>query len=145
MGLEENKAVVRRFVEEVQSQHRLELVDEVFDTDYIDHAVPVGTPPTRGTGYFKPFYTMLLQAFPDTQVTIHDQIAEGDKVTTRKILRGTHRGEFMGIPPTGKEIELLIIDIFRVTGGKLAEHWGTWDRLSILEQLGAMPAPKGKG
>ncbi len=145
MGLEENKAVVRRFVEEVQSQHRLELVDELFDSDYIDHAVPVGTPPTQGTEYFKQFYTMILRAVPDTQVTFHDQIAEGDKVTTRKTLRGTHRGEFMGTPPTGKEIELLIIDIFRVTGGKLAEHWGAWDRLSLLEQLGAMPAPKGKG
>ncbi len=146
MGLEENKAVVRRFVEEVQSQHRLDLVDELFAPDYIDHAVPVGMPAAQGTGYFKQFYTTMLRAVPDMQVTIHDQIAEGDKVTTRKTLRGTHRGEFMGIPPTGKEIELLIIDIFRVNGGKLAEHWGAWDRLSILEQLGAMPAPgQGKG
>ena len=142
MGLEENKAVVCRFVEEVQSQHRLDLVDELFDPDYIDHAVPVGMPPARGTGYFKQFYATMLRAFPDTHVTIHDQIAEGDKVTTRKTFRGTHQGEFMGIPPTGKEIELLVIDIFRVTKGKLAEHWGAWDRLSLLEQLGAMPAPK---
>jgi steroid delta-isomerase-like uncharacterized protein len=145
MGLEENKAVVRRFVEEVQSKHRLDLVDELFDPDYIDHAVPAGTPPAQGTGYFKQFYTKMLRAFPNMQGTIHDQIAEGDKVTTRKTFRGTHRGEFMGIPPTGKEVELLIIDIFRVTRGKLAEHWGAWDRLSLLEQLGAMPASKGKG
>ncbi len=145
MGLEEDKAAVRRFVVEVQSQHRLELVDELFAPDYIDHAVPLGMPPAQGTGYFKQFYTKKLRAFPNMQGTIHDQIAEGDKVTTRKTFRGTHQGEFMGIPPTGKEIELLVIDIFRVTGGKLAEHWGAWDRLSMLEQLGAMPPLKGKG
>ena len=140
MGVEENKAVVRRFVEEVQSQHKVELVDELFDPDYIDHAVPLGMPPARGTGYFKQFYNAMLQAFPDLHATIHDQIAEGDKVTTRKAFRGTHRGEFMGIPPTDKKSELLVIDIFRVTDGRLAEHWGTWDNLSLLQQLGAMPA-----
>jgi steroid delta-isomerase-like uncharacterized protein len=145
MGLEENKVVVRRFVEEVQSQHRLDLVDELFDPDYIDHAVPAGMPPAQGTGYFKQFYTMMLQAFPNVHATIHDQIAEGDKVTTRKTFRGTHQGEFMGIPPTGKDIELLVIDVFRVNSSKLVEHWGAWDRLSMLEQLGAMPPPKGKG
>jgi steroid delta-isomerase-like uncharacterized protein len=144
MGLEENKAVVRRFVEEVQSQHRLDLVDELFAPDFLT-VVPTGMPPApRGTAYFKQFYTTMLQAFPDLQVTIHDQIAEGDKVTTRKTLRGTHQGEFMGIPPTGKEVELLVIDIFRVTRGKLSEHWGTWDRLSLLEQIEAMPPSKGK-
>ncbi len=144
MDLEANKAAVRRFVEEVQSQHRLDLVDELFDPDYIDHAVPVGMPPARGTGYFKQFFTMMLQAMPDARATIHYQNAEGDKVTTRKTLHGTHRGEFMGISPTGKEVELLVIDIFRVTGGKLSEHWGTWDRLSILEQIEVMPPSKGK-
>ncbi len=122
MDLEENKAVVRRFVEEVQSQHRLDLVDELFDPDYIDHAVPLGMPPAQGTAYFKRFFTMMLQALPDAHAIIHDQIAEGDKVTTRKTFHGTHQGEFMGIPPTGKEVELLVIDIFRVTGGKLSEH-----------------------
>ncbi len=144
MSLEENKAAVRRFVEKVQSQHRLDLVDELFDPDYIDHAVPLGMPPAQGTEYFKRFFTMMLQALPDARATIHDQIAEGDKVTTRKTFHGTHEGEFMGIPPTGKEVELLVIDIFRVTGGKLSEHWGTWDRLSILEQIEAMPPSKGK-
>ncbi len=141
MGLEENKTVVRRFVEEVQSQHRFDLLDELFDPDYLDYAVPVGMPPAQGTGYFKQFYTTMLRALPDARATIHDQIAEGDKVTTRKTFHGTHRGEFMGIPPTGKAVELLIIDIFRVTGGKLSEHWGAWDNLSLLQQLGAMPAP----
>ncbi len=145
MGLEENKAVVRRFVEEVQSQHRLELVDELLAPDFLT-VVPTGMPPApRGTAYFKQFYTTMLQAFPDLQVTIHDQIAEGDKVTTRKTMRGTHRGEFMGIPPTGKEVELLVIDIFRVTGGKLVEHWGVWDRLSILYQIESVPLPERKG
>lgn len=142
--LEDHKAVVRRFVEEVQSQHRIELADEVFAPDYIDHAVPLGTPPARGPGYFKQFYTAMLQAFPDLHATIHDQVAEGDKVATRKTFRGTHRGEFMGIPPTGKEIELLVIDIFRIANGKIVEHWGAWDRLNILERLGVKPAP-GRG
>jgi predicted SnoaL-like aldol condensation-catalyzing enzyme len=75
MSVEDNKAVVRRFVEEVQSQHRLELVDDLIDPDYIDHAVPAGQPPVRGPAYFKQFFTMMIQAFPDVHATIHDQIA----------------------------------------------------------------------
>ncbi len=144
MRQEENKAAVRRFVDEVQSQHKLELVDELLSPDYIDHAVPLGMPPAQGTAHFKQFFTMMLQAFPDVHATIHDQIAEGDKVTTRKTFQGTHQGEFMGIPPTGKKVELLIIDIFRVNNGKLSEHWGAWDRLGILEQIEAIPTSEGK-
>ena len=107
MGLEENKAVVHRFVEEVQSQHRLDLVDGLSAPDYINHAVPVGMPATQGTGYFKQFYATILRGFPDVQVTIHDQIAEGDKVTTRKTMRRTHRGEFMGYHQPAKRLSSL--------------------------------------
>jgi len=140
MGNEGNRAVVRRFVEEVQSDHRMDLVDELFSPDYLDHAVPLGMAPQRGPGYFNRFYAGMLTAFPDVRFTIVDQVAEGDKVATIKTARGTHLGEFMGVGPTGREIELPVIDVFRVAEGKLVEHWGAWDNLRFLQQIGAAPA-----
>lgn len=139
---EQNKAVVRRFVEEVQHQHRLDLVDQLFDPSYSDHASGPGIVP--GIEGFKQFFAMTLRAFPDLQVTIHDMIAEGDKVVTRKTFHGTHKGDFAGVPPTGKQFELGVIDIFRVVKGRLAEHWMQADFLGLMQQLGALPAP-GKG
>ncbi len=140
MGDEGNKAVVRRFVEEVQSDHRMDVVDELFSPEFLDHAVPLGMAPQRGSGHFKQFYAGMLAAFPDVRFTIVDQVAEGDKVATIKTARGTHRGEFMGVRPTGREIELPVIDVFRVAEGKLVEHWGAWDNLRLLQQIGAAPA-----
>jgi predicted ester cyclase len=69
---------------------------------------------------------------------IHDQIAEGDKVVTRKVFHGTHRGELMGIPPTGREVQIEVIDIVRVEGGQIVEHWNVVDRRGLLQQLGAL-------
>jgi predicted ester cyclase len=80
-------------------------------------------------------------AFPDFRAVIHDQIAEGDKVVTRKIFHGTHRGELMGIGPTGREVQIEVIDIVRVEGGQIVEHWNVVDRLGLLQQLGALPEP----
>ncbi len=143
---ESAKAVVRRFVEQVQDQHRLELVDELFDPKYIDHATPGGRPPAAGTDpvdSFKLFFSAMLRAFPDLRVTIEDQIAEGDKVVTRKMFRGMHSGDFMGVPPSGRRLELEVIDIFRVRRGRLAEHWAQLDVMAVLRQIGAVPGRPG--
>ncbi len=139
MSTEENKAVVRRFVEEVQSHHKLELVDQLFDPSYNDHASGPGMVP--GIEGFKQFFGAMLQAFPDFHATIHDQIAEGDKVVTRKTFEGTHKGDYMGAPPTGKQFELGVIDIFRVANGRIVEHWMQGDRLGLMQQLGMIPPP----
>jgi steroid delta-isomerase-like uncharacterized protein len=139
MSVEENKAVVKRFIEEVQNQYKLELVDQLFDPSYKDHASGPGIVP--GIEGFKQFFGMMLQTFPDLHATIHDQIAEGDKVVTRKTFSGTHKGDFRGLPPTGKQIELGVIDIFRISGGRIAEHWMQADFLGLMQQLGMIPPP----
>ncbi len=139
MSVEENKAVIRQFVEEVQSHHKLELVDQLFDPNYNDHASGPGIVP--GIEGFKQFYGMMLRAFPDLCVIIHDQIAEGDKVVTRKTFKGTHKGDYMGVPPTGKQVEIGVIDIFRVVNGRIVEHWMQGDLLGLMQQLGIIPPP----
>ena len=140
MSTEENKAVVRRFVEEVQSHHKIELVDQLFDPSYNDHASGPGITP--GIEGFKQFYGMMLRAFPDLYVIIHDQIAEGDKVVTCKTFKGTHKGDYMGVPSTGKQVEIGVIDIFRVVNGRIVEHWMQGDLLGFMQQLGIIP-PQG--
>ena len=139
MSIEANKEVVKRFIEEVQSQHRMEVVDELIAADYSDHASGPGIIP--GKEGFKQFFGMMLQTFPDLHATIHDQIGEGDKVVTRKTFTGTQKGEYMGQPPSGKQIELSVIDIFRVVDGKLVEHWMQADFLGMMQQLGITPPP----
>jgi steroid delta-isomerase-like uncharacterized protein len=137
MSLEANKALVRRFVEEAQSQHKLSVVDEVMDPNMIDH---YGQPSSlNSVEAFKQFFGGFIAAFPDVKAVIHNQVAEGDKVVTHKTFHGTHQGEFMGIPPTGKKIAIELIDIFRITGGKLVEHWAVADMMSMMQQLGVIP------
>ena len=138
MSTEENKTLVRRFVNEVQSAHKLELIDELFSPDFVDHYAG-STPPYReGT---KRFLTMIFTAFPNVSATIHEQTAAGDKVWTRKTFHGTHLGPFMGIPPTGKPIAVGVMDIFRIENGKIVEHWGISDMLGLMQQIGASPSP----
>ena len=84
---------------------------------------------------------MLRSGIPDFKATIDDVVAEGDRVVIRMTFRGTQTGEFMGMPPTGKSISVGVIDIFRIAGGKIVEHWGQMDSMGMMQQLGAIPAP----
>ena len=138
MSLEENKAVLRRYFEEVWNQGRLELLDELVAPSYENHdpAVP-GLP--RGPEGLTPIIAGFRAAFPDLHVTIDDQIAEGDKVVTRYTMRGTHQGAFMGLPPTGKHMAVSGIQIERVVQGQIVEHWRKSDDLGMMQQLGALP------
>ena len=139
---EENKALVRRFVEEVQSKHNLDLVEEIFDPNCVNHAVVPGLPEGMSAAEgFKVFYGMMLQAFPDMNAEIQVQVAEADKVVTLKTFHGTHQGEFLGIPPTGKRVRFDVMDIFRVADNKLVEHWAVGDLMGLMQQLGAVPTP----
>ena len=108
-------------------------------TDFVDHSAFPGIPADRGG--VRLLFAMLRSGFPDLQATVHDQVADDDKVVTRKTLHGTHRGEFMGIPPTGRSAALEIIDILRVRDGKITDHWCVVDQLGLLQQLGVIPAP----
>jgi steroid delta-isomerase-like uncharacterized protein len=139
MSTEQNKALARRLIEEVIAQGNMSVADEVVALDYVGHPTPPGVPPGREG--LKLVVTMYRSAFPDMITTIHDIIAEGDKVTVRMTHNGTHKGEFMGIPPTGKSISIGEINILRFAEGKIAEYWGQTDMMGMMQQLGVIPAP----
>ena len=138
MSLQENKAVVRRFVEEVQCQHNLAALDELFSSDFVDHSGMSNPPTLEGS---RQLFTMMFAAFPDMRFVIRQQIAEGDKVLTHKTLQGTQLGPFMGIPATGKAVAVDVMDIFTVAGDKITEHWTVGDMLGMMQQLGVVPGP----
>jgi steroid delta-isomerase-like uncharacterized protein len=138
VSTEENKAIFRRYVEEVGNEGNLELADEIFDR-YLAHQ-PDGSALERGPDDVKGFMGEFHRAFPDFHTTIEDQIAEGDRVVTRWRMRGTHEGEFRGIAPTGKELDVTGIGIFRFSPeGKVVESWDNFDQLGMMQQLGAIP------
>ncbi len=133
---EENKAVVRRAIGEATNGRNLSVFDEIVSPSFVDHEA--GPEPSGPEGE-KRLLSMMLAAFPDWHLTIEDQIAEGDKVVTRLRARGTHRGEFRGIAPTGRRVTVAAINIARLDGGKIVESWGNSDALGMMRQLGAIP------
>ena len=139
MLTEENKAAVRRAYEAVNQQSVLAFADMFIDPNQIDHSAPPGLP--GGIEGARQLAAMFLTAFPDLRFTVEDMIAEGDRVVARITMSGTHQGAFMGIPPTGKHVAWTLIDINRVAGGKSVEHWSEMDTLSLVQQLGVVPAP----
>ena len=133
MSAEENKAIFRRYVEEVTNQGKLDLADEIFD-QYLAHQ-PDGSTLQRGPEHVKRFTGEFRSAFSGFHCDIEDQIAEGDRVMTRWRMRGIHQGEFRGMAPTGKEMELNGIGIFRFSPeGKVVESWDSYDQLSLMRQ-----------
>jgi steroid delta-isomerase-like uncharacterized protein len=135
--IEDNKAVIRRFVEQVQNEKNWDAFDELNHPDFVNLSAPPGVPSDREGG--KVFLAGFLNAFPDCRFEIDDQIAEGDQVVTKKTFRGTHTEDFMGIPPTGREVELQFVDIMRVRDGQITEHWLCMDQLNFMQQLGVIP------
>ena len=139
MSLEENKTIERRYMEEVWTKGNLAAVDELVANNYVDHTPMLGgSPDLQGS---KQFVTVVTAAFPDWHPTIEDMIAEGDKVVVRFRGSGTHKGEFMGIPPTGKQVTMMAIAIHRIAGGKIVENWLQADMLGMMVQLGVVPPP----
>ena len=139
MSTEENKAIELRFFEEVVNKGNLAVLDELLAPDFVDHSAPPGIAADR-EGY-KQFFAMAHSAFPDFHSTLEDMFAEGDKVVQRFTASGTHKGEWMGIVPTGKQMTISGIAIHRITGGKIVEDWTNMDMLGALQQLGVVPAP----
>jgi steroid delta-isomerase-like uncharacterized protein len=136
-----NKATFNRFHGAVNSGDVgliAKTIDEIVDRDLLFHA-PVPTEVT-GVHALKQVWAVLLRAFPDLHVAAEDMIAEGDKVVSRNTVTGTHRGDFKGMPPTGRAVSYNEIFIFRFADGRIAEIWGVVDVLSQLRQLGAIPA-----
>ncbi len=137
MSTDENKARSRRWRE--LCDQRDPSAAEYLAPDAVVHLPGAPGPLHREQvlGLLDRFYA----AFPDLHHTVEDQVAEGDTVATRMTLRGTHQGEFQGIPPTGKQIVVSLIGIDRFENGKFAEQWSQLDNLGLLQQLGAIPAP----
>jgi steroid delta-isomerase-like uncharacterized protein len=136
MSEEDNKALIRRFFEAIDTK-KVDIVDEFVAPNFIEHSPFPGTSPDRdGT---KQAFNITLTAFPDTYHTVDDLIAEADTVAARITGYGTHTGEFLGIPPTGKQVAMTGIAIWRIADGKIVEHWAEIDALGLLHQLGAVP------
>ena len=140
MSAEQNKALVRRYHDELFHKGNMAVADEVFDPNYLNSAFDkLGLP--RGPDGFKQYASMIRAAFPDFRVAIEDQVAEGDKEVHRIIARGTHKGVFMDIAPTNKQIEVSANVIDRISGGKVMETWAEVDMLGMMQQLGVIPPP----
>jgi steroid delta-isomerase-like uncharacterized protein len=139
MSAEQNKSIVYRWVEGGWNEGNLALVDELYTADYMIHDPSTPDFP-GGQAAFKQFVANLQTGYPDIHVTIEDMMAEGDKVVWRWRITGTHTGELMGIPPTGKSIKISGIVISRFANGKWAEDYVNWDTLGMLQQIGVVPA-----
>src|SRR4028118_1132762 len=135
MSTEENKALARRVLEEMFNKGNLDLADEVFAPDYVDHD-PAMPEDIRGPEGFKGYVSIFRTAFPDIHLEIEDQVAEGDKVVTRWTGTGTHEGDLMGIAPTGNKVTLPGMEIVRFSGGKLAEGRGGYDSGGLVGEVG---------
>jgi steroid delta-isomerase-like uncharacterized protein len=137
--MEENKLISRRLVEEAFNAGRYEVIDELVAPKFVNHD-PSVTDDLVGPEGTRQLIESYRTAFPDLQITIEEQIAERDLVSSRWMARGTHRGSLLGIEPTGKESTVTGITIDRIENGKIVESWNNWDTLGMLQQLGVVPA-----
>ena len=135
---EENKRIVRQIPEKVVNEGNINLIDEIFAEDVIDHT-PFGE--AQGREAVKETTEYLHAAFPDLSVTVDELVAEEDTVAARVIQRGTHEGEFMGIEPTGQEFEIEIMAFLRLSDGQVVERWIRPDLFGLMQQLGVVEPP----
>ena len=138
MSADQNKTIVRQRVNgEMISQNHLDLVDELFAESFVDHSATPGLPANREG--VKMFFGVLHAAFSGLHVTVEDQVAEGDKVVTRKTFHGTHTGDFFGVPATGRIVSFQVIDMLRLQDGRVTDHWNVVDQMGLMHQLGVIP------
>jgi len=134
---EENKAVLRRWFDEVWNNARADVIEELFDENGIAHGLSDDpSNPIRGPRDYKPFYEAFRQGFPNLKVIIEDMVAEGDKVAARCSVRGSHEGEFLGRAATQSPVEITGITIVRIYNGKIVEAWNNFDFMTLYKQVG---------
>lgn len=131
------KSVAERFYGEVMNGGDLDAFDEIVDDSFIEHEEFPGL--TANKEGVRTWLSMMRDAFPDFSVDVDAMVSEGDEVWTQGTMRGTHKGEFMGIPATGKAVEVAVLDRVRFRDGKAVEHWGVTDSLAMMQQLGVIP------
>jgi predicted ester cyclase len=136
--LQANRTLVRRLLEDDVSKADEQVADEIIHPDFYDHTNPPGM--QHGLDSHKAIVRLFHAAFPDSSWTIEDLVAEGDRVVARTTFRATHLGDFFGIPPTGRRVEVGGVHILRIADGRIAEHWGSNDDLGLLRQIGAIPS-----
>lgn len=139
MSLEENKALYRRWFDEVVNERNMALADELLSDDYVLHFPGMPTPVDR-EGH-KQLLAMFHSAFPDWKETVEDVIAENDRVVIRVTGRGRHEGNFMGVPRSGKEVRAEGVGIGRLAEGQIVESWAAYDALGLMQQIGGVPVP----
>jgi len=139
MSAEANTAQLQRLANEVLSEHNLAALDEIFHADYVEDEPPPGMGPGRDG--LRQWLASWIAAFPDVRWTVEEQTADEDRVWTRSVWRGTHKGPFLGMPPTGNNVTVAAWTIDRFTDGKIAESRIIMDTLGMMQQLGVIPAP----
>ena len=135
----ETKAIARRFLEEAFNSGNLGVIDELVAPEFVNHDAALPQP-TTGIEAAKASIRGYRDAFPDVRMTIEEQLAEGELVTTRWIARGTHQGDLFGMAPTGKQATVTGITIDRIVDGRFVESWTNWDTLGLMQQLGVVPS-----
>ncbi|MBN1580392.1 MAG: ester cyclase [Anaerolineae bacterium] len=134
MSIEENKAIVRRWNDEIINKGNVDIVDELAAANYVNHA------DGSDREGFKRYWKAVGAAFSNGNIAIEDLFAEGDKVVIRWMIRATHTGEYLGVPATGKKMEMAGISIYRIANGKIVQDWSVSDQLGMMQQLGLVPS-----
>ena len=144
MAGEDKKAIVRRVYDELFNQGKMEVVEELFAGDFITHDPnPLPNQPLHGHEAVRWYISFVRSAFPDLRVAVEDLLEEGDRVAVRFTTSGTQLGEFVYVAPTHKKVHVMGIDLLRFEDGKIAAHWGGWNRAELMVQLGIFPGPEG--
>ena len=133
MNAEENKAIVRRFSNEFKNKANHGIVDELFAPDFVHHLPIPGVAPGREG--LKQVGQLVVMAFPDVHATVEDLLADGDKVVERTSVHATSKGDFAGMPPTGKPVKWTELHVYQIAGGKVVELWSELDMLGLTQQL----------
>jgi steroid delta-isomerase-like uncharacterized protein len=138
MGAPENKALVRRIIEEGMNEQNGQVLEECLAGNFVNHDMPLPVPGPEG---FRQVLAMFQSAFPDMHVNLEDILAaDDDKVVTRGEFTGTHKGDFMGVPPSGEHIRVKFMDIWRIDNGRATDNWVRLGLLGLMQQIGAVPA-----
>lgn len=133
------KATIHRWFEQVWNKGAENVVDELFSPKGIAHGIGETDPDLYGPADFKPFVRNLRNAFRDVRIDVEDTVAEGDMVCARLVLQGTHTGDGLGIPPTGRKVRVTGLVMARMANGQMVEAWNNWDQLGLLRQVAALP------
>jgi steroid delta-isomerase-like uncharacterized protein len=132
----DNKALMQKFYDDVANGGKMDMIDTYMSKDFVEHEMFPGMAPGREG--CRQFFTMMRTAFPDMKFTVEFMLADGDKVAAYVTMSGTQKGEFMGMPASGKSFSAKTVDIVRIVDGKAVEHWGATDSMSMMQQLGGM-------